>query len=86
MNNSSQIFILVDWPDCAGLFQSREFSAASHLVRPAEEVAIGSSYMVPMEFASVNGLTGEPYKLATSPAAATAEVRDYDGNRYILMN
>lgn len=86
MRESMQIFVLVDWPDCAGLFQSRGFSAVSHLVRPAEEVAIGSSYMVPMEFASVNGLTGEHYRLAATPSGAAAEVRDYDGNRYVPMN
>lgn len=81
-----QVFILADWTECTGLFQTRGFAASCHLVRPEEEVAIGSSYMIPVEFASVNGLKGEHYRLMPESDGRTPDKRDFDGNRYLAMN
>jgi hypothetical protein len=81
-----QVYILVDWTKCTGLFQTRGFSALCHLVRPKEEVAIGSSYMIPMDFAAVNGLKGEHYRLLPESDGRTPDVNDFDGNRYVAMN
>lgn len=79
-----QIFVLVDWPACLGLLQSPAFHRAGHLVRSQEETPIGAPYMVTMEFAATNGLTGEHYRLC-SGTPATETVGDYDGNAYVPM-
>lgn len=85
----NELFVLVDWPACVGLFTSSGFHKESHLVRSAEETPLGGSYIVPMDYAATNGLTGEAYRSLTESEEILVPddaVYCYDGTRYIPMN